>query len=136
MIESILTPRQQIFLFIIFVINFDIFHAMPYSDISHLTIRKRQVQEGDSDNLSSNTMRYSNILEEGVTRHKRQECHGSDECGRDQWCYNNMCDYPCPKVTCGEEEACIVQDHSPVCLHHTRVNQIRVDEYLMGQTQD
>ncbi|XP_022193867.2 uncharacterized protein LOC111051632 isoform X1 [Nilaparvata lugens] len=72
MIESILTPRQQIFLFIIFVINFDIFHAMPYSDISHLTIRKRQVQEGDSDNLSSNTMRYSNILEEGVTRHKRQ----------------------------------------------------------------
>ncbi|XP_039295966.1 uncharacterized protein LOC111056546 isoform X1 [Nilaparvata lugens] len=95
-------------------------HVLPSPLIMNSTLHKRQTPL-DESKISHNvfTVNDPNEMGDGKIRHKRQECQGSFQCGHDQWCYDNMCDYPCPRLQCETVlpgGRCMVRDHQPVCV--------------------
>ncbi|XP_039295963.1 uncharacterized protein LOC111049996 isoform X4 [Nilaparvata lugens] len=96
-------------------------HVLPSPLITNSTLHKRQTPLDESENSRNVfTVDDPNEMGNGKIRHKRQECQGGFECDDDQWCYNNMCEYPCPKLACERvhppDGRCIVRDHQPVCV--------------------
>ncbi|XP_039295964.1 uncharacterized protein LOC111050001 isoform X1 [Nilaparvata lugens] len=95
-------------------------HVLPSPLITNSTLHKRQTPLDESENSHNVfTVDDPNEMGNNKIRHKRQECQGSSECDDDQWCYDNWCDYPCPRLQCETvhpDGRCMVRDHQPVCV--------------------
>ncbi|XP_039295965.1 uncharacterized protein LOC111050001 isoform X2 [Nilaparvata lugens] len=96
-------------------------HVLPSPLITNSTLHKRQTPLDESENSHNVfTVDDPNEMGNNKIRHKRQECQGGFQCADDQWCYDNKCEYPCPRLDCESlhppDGRCIVRDHQPVCV--------------------
>ncbi|XP_022186923.2 LOW QUALITY PROTEIN: phenoloxidase-activating factor 3 [Nilaparvata lugens] len=62
-----------------------------------------------------------------------QPCHGSSDCGPNEWCYDDVCELPCPRVDCDNfhppDSTCVVRDHVPVCK---TVDELETEKRIPG----
>ncbi|XP_022193863.2 uncharacterized protein LOC111051627 [Nilaparvata lugens] len=125
--------RKLICMFVILLMTSH--HVLPSPLITNSTLHKRHISLDESE-ISHNvfTVDDPNEIGNGKIRHKRQECQGSFQCNDDQWCYDNMCDHPCPRLHCETvhppDGQCMVRDHQPVCV--TADGSTRHEEIKLG----